>query len=248
MRAVRKDYFLDHDHSAYVDQWDWERVITTEQRNLVFLKETVRRIWKVLVGAEKFALEMFPKLKDPRYPNLPEELVFLHAEELLDTFPDLPRKQRETRILQKYPAVFIIGIGWPLKDGYPHEMRAADYDDWVTGTEAETGKETHGLNGDILVWNPVTRRRHELTSMGIRVTAETLKKQLEMSKQLDFLNLPYHRAILEDRIPLSIGGGIGQSRTLMLLLRKAHLGEVSVTVWPQILKEICAKHNIFALE
>ena len=248
MRAVRKDYFLDHDHSAYVDQWDWERVITAEQRNLEFLKETVRRIWKVLVGAEKFALEMFPKLKDPRYPNLPEELVFLHAEELLDTFPDLPRKQRETRILQKYPAVFIIGIGWPLKDGYPHEMRAADYDDWVTATEAETGKETHGLNGDILVWNPVTRRRHELTSMGIRVTAETLKKQLEMSKQLDFLNLPYHRAILEDRIPLSIGGGIGQSRTLMLLLRKAHLGEVSVTVWPQILKEICAKHNIFALE
>ena len=248
MRAVRKDYFLDHDHSAYVDQWDWERVITAEQRNPVFLKEVVRRIWKVLVGAEKFALEMFPKLKDPRYPDLPEELVFLHAEELLDTFPDLPRKQRETRILQKYPAVFIIGIGWPLKDGYPHEMRAADYDDWVTDTSAETGKPTHGLNGDILVWNYVTKRRHELTSMGIRVTAETLKKQLEMSRQLDFLNLPYHRAILEDRIPLSIGGGIGQSRTLMLLLRKAHLGEVSVTVWPQILKEICAKHNIFALE
>jgi aspartate--ammonia ligase len=248
MRAVRKDYFLDHDHSAYVDQWDWECAITAEQRNLTFLKEIVRRIWKVLVGAEKFALEMFPKLKDPRYPNLPEELVFLHAEELLDTFPDLPRKQRETRILQKYPAVFIVGIGWPLKDGYPHEMRAADYDDWVTDTSAETGKATHGLNGDILVWNYVTKRRHELTSMGIRVTAETLKKQLEMSKQLDFLNLPYHRAILEDRIPLSIGGGIGQSRTLMLLLRKAHLGEVSVTVWPQILKEICAKHNIFALE
>lgn len=248
MRAVRKDYFLDHDHSAYVDQWDWERVITADQRNLTFLKEVVRRIWKVLVGAEKFAIEMFPKLKDPRYPCLPEELVFLHAEELLDTFPDLPRKQRETRILQKYPAVFIVGIGWPLKDGYPHEMRAADYDDWVTDTSGETGKETHGLNGDILVWNHVTKRRHELTSMGIRVTAETLKKQLEMSKQLDFLNLPYHRAILEDRIPLSIGGGIGQSRTLMLLLRKAHLGEVSVTVWPQILKEICARHNIFALE
>jgi len=248
MRAVRKDYFLDHDHSAYVDQWDWERVITDGQRNTAFLKEVVRRIWKVLVGAEKFALEMFPKLKDPRYPNLPDELVFLHAEELLDTFPELPRKQRETRILQKYPAVFIIGIGWPLKDGYPHEMRAADYDDWVTDTSTETGKATHGLNGDILVWNYVTKRRHELTSMGIRVTAETLKKQLEMSRQLDFLNLPYHRAILEDRIPLSIGGGIGQSRTLMLLLRKAHLGEVSVTVWPQILKEICAKHNIFALE
>lgn len=248
MRAVRKDYFLDHDHSAYVDQWDWERVITAEQRSLNFLKAIVGKIWKVLVGAEKFALEMFPKLKDPRYPALPEELTFLHAEEILDMFPDLPRKQRETRILQKYPAVFIVGIGWPLKDGYPHEMRAADYDDWVVDTSAETGKPTHGLNGDILVWNSVTKRRHELTSMGIRVTAETLRKQLEMSKQLDFLNLPYHRAILEDRIPLSIGGGIGQARTLMLLLRKAHLGEVSVTVWPQKLKEICAAHNIFVLE
>ncbi len=127
-------------------------------------------------------------------------------------------------------------------------MRAADYDDWVTDTSKETGKETHGLNGDILVWNPVTKRRHELSSMGIRVTKETLKQQLELSKQTDFLRLPYHRAILEDKIPLSIGGGIGQSRTLMLLLRKAHLGEVSVTVWPKILKDICAKERIFVLE
>jgi aspartate--ammonia ligase len=248
MRAVRKDYFLDHDHSAYVDQWDWERVMTAEQRNLEFLKAIVRKIWKVMVGAEKFAIEMFPQLKDSRYPSLPEELIFLHAEEILEMYPDLPRKQRETAVLQKYPAVFIIGIGWPLKDGYPHEMRAADYDDWVTSTGAETGQITHGLNGDILVWNHVTQRRHELTSMGIRVTAETLRKQLELSKQLDFLKLPYHAAILQDRIPLSIGGGIGQSRTLMLLLRKAHLGEVSVTVWPEALKEICTKHNIFVLE
>ena len=126
MRAVRKDYFLDHDHSAYVDQWDWERTITSEQRNLEFLKSIVRKIWKVLVGAEKFAQEMFPELRNPRYPNLPEELTFLHAEELLDMYPNLPRKRRETVILQKHPAVFIIGIGWPLKDGYPHEMRAAD--------------------------------------------------------------------------------------------------------------------------
>lgn len=248
MRAVRKDYFLDHDHSAYVDQWDWERVMTVADRNLTFLKEVVSRIWKVIVGAEKFAQSLFPQLKDPRYPDLPEELTFLHAEEILDMFPTLPRKQRETEILQKYPAIFIIGIGWPLKDGYPHEMRAADYDDWVTDTSAETGKDTHGLNGDILVWNPVTRRRHELTSMGIRVTKETLKTQLEMSHQLDFMRLPYHRAILNDEIPLSIGGGIGQSRTLMLLLHKAHLGEVSVTVWPKVLKEMCAEKNIFVLE
>jgi aspartate--ammonia ligase len=248
MRAVRKDYFLDHDHSAYVDQWDWERAITPAQRKLDFLKAIVSKIWKVIVGAEQFALEMFPQLRDPRYPALPQDLIFLHAEEILELYPELPRKQRETAILQKYPAIFIIGIGWPLKDGYPHEMRAADYDDWVTDTSAETDQPTHGLNGDILVWNPVTRRRHELSSMGIRVTKETLRQQLELSKQTDFLRLPYHRAILEDRIPVSIGGGIGQSRTLMLLLRKAHLGEVSVTVWPKILKDICAKKNIFVIE
>jgi aspartate--ammonia ligase len=248
MRAVRKDYFLDHDHSCYVDQWDWERVITPEQRNLDFLKDIVRGIWKVLVGAEKFVLEMFPKLRDPRYPSLPEKLTFLHAEEILEMYPDLPRKQRETQVLQKYPAIFIIGIGWPLKDGLPHEMRAADYDDWITETRQQTGKDTHGLNGDILVWNPVTKRRHELTSMGIRVNADTLKKQLEMSGLLDFLKFPYHQGIVKSQIPLSIGGGIGVSRTLMLLLRKAHLGEVSVTVWPKILKEMCAKKNIFVLE
>ncbi len=250
MRAVRKDYFLDHDHSAYVDQWDWERVITAEQRNLDFLKAIVSKIWKVIVGAEKFAQSLFPQLRDSRYPDLPEKLTFLHAEELLEMYPDLPRKQRETAILQKYPAVFIVGIGWPLKDGYPHEMRAADYDDWITDTRNQTGnnKDTHGLNGDILVWNSVTKRRHELTSMGIRVTAETLKQQLTIAKQLDFMQLPYHKAILNNEIPLSIGGGIGQSRTLMLLLRKAHLGEVSVTVWPKILKQMCAGKNIFVLE
>jgi len=163
-------------------------------------------------------------------------------------YPNLPRKQRETAILQEHPAIFIIGIGWPLKDGYPHEMRAVDYDDWITDTGEETGKQTHGLNGDILVWNHVTQRRHELTSMGIRVTAETLKKQVEASKLQSLLKLPYHQAILHNQIPLSIGGGIGQSRTLMLLLRKAHLGEVSVTVWPNVLKEMCAKRKIFVLE
>ena len=248
MRAIRKDYFLDHDHSAYVDQWDWERVVTTEQRNLEFLKSVVRKIWKVLVGAEKFAQEMFPELRNSRYPNLPEELTFLHAEELLAMYPDLPRKRRETVILQKYPALFIIGIGWPLKDGYPHEMRAADYDDWVTDTSQQTHRDTHGLNGDILVWNHVTQRRHELSSMGIRVNAETLRKQLEMSNLLGNLKFPYHQGIVNNELPLSIGGGIGQSRTLMLLLRKAHLGEVSVTVWPKVLKEMCAKKNIFVLE
>jgi aspartate--ammonia ligase len=248
MRAIRKDYFLDHDHSAYVDQWDWERVMTGEQRNLEFLKSIVSRIWKVLVGAEKFAQEMFPELRNPRYPNLPEELTFLHAEELLAMYPDLPRKRRETVILQKYPALFIIGIGWPLEDGYPHEMRAADYDDWVTDTSSQTLRDTHGLNGDILVWNHVTQRRHELSSMGIRVNAQTLQRQLEMSNLLDNLRFPYHQRIMNEKLPLSIGGGIGQSRTLMLLLRKAHLGEISVTVWPKVLKEMCARKNIVVLE
>jgi len=248
MRAVRKDYFLDHDHSAYVDQWDWEKAITEDQRNLDFLKETVRKIWKAIKGAETHAQMLFPQLKTDKYPNLPDEIKFLHAEDILDMYPDLPRKQRETAVLQKYPAIFIIGIGWTLKDGYPHEMRAGDYDDWVTETRSEDGRLMHGLNGDILVWNPVTRRRHELTSMGIRVNAVTLRKQLEITGQVDWLKLPYHRAIIENEIPLSIGGGIGQSRTYMLLLRKAHLGEVSVTVWPKILKDICAKKNIHVLE
>ena len=248
MRAVRKDYFLDHDHSAYVDQWDWEKVIAADQRSLTYLKETVRKVWKVLVEAEKYIQDLFPQLRTPKYPNLPKELTFLHAEEILDMYPNLPRKARETEVLQKYPAIFIIGIGWTLKDGYPHEMRAADYDDWVTPTVSEAGKPMHGLNGDILVWNHVTKRRHELMSGGVRVNAETLKQQLELTGQQSFLNFPYHKAILNDEIPLSIGGGIGQSRTVMWLLKKAHLGEVSVTVWPKVLKEMCRKKNIHVIE
>jgi len=248
MRAVRKDYFLDHDHSAYVDQWDWELAITEEQRNLKFLREVVQKIWKVFKGAESHVQEIFPQLKSDKYPNLPDELTFIHAEEILERFSDMPRKQRETTTVQEYPAVFIIGIGWVLKDGYPHEMRATNYDDWVTETTSEDGKPMHGINGDILVWNPVTKRRHELTSMGIRVNKETLKQQLEISGQLDFLKLPYHQAILNDEIPLSIGGGIGQSRTFMLLLKKAHIGEVSATVWPKILKDMCKEKNIHLIE
>ena len=248
MRAVRKDYFLDHDHSAYVDQWDWELAINEEQRNLAFLREVVEKIWKVLTGAEKHIQERFPQLKTDQYPSLPEKLTFIHAEDILARYPDLPRKQRETAILQEYPAIFIYGIGWVLEDGYPHELRAADYDDWSTECRSSDGRPMHGLNGDILVWNPVTKRRHELTSMGVRVNADSLRQQLEIANQTDFLKLPYHRAILNGEIPLSIGGGIGQSRTYMLLLKKAHLGETSVTVWPKILKEMCKKKNIHILE
>jgi aspartate--ammonia ligase len=248
MRAVRKDYFLDHDHSAYVDQWDWELAINKEQRNLKFLKKVVEKIWKVIKGAEIHVQKLFPQLKTDKYPDLPDKLTFIHAEDILAKYPDLPRKQRETAIVQEHPAVFIYGIGWTLKDGYPHELRAADYDDWVTDTSAETGQETHGLNGDILVWNPVTKRRHELTSMGIRVNADTLKLQLEITNQLHFMKLPYHQGVLNNQLPLSIGGGVGQSRTFMIILKKAHIGEVSATVWPKVLKDMCHKKNIHVIE
>lgn len=198
-------------------------------------------------AAPASAREQFPALRDPRYPELPEELVFIHAEELLERYPDLPRKQRETAILQEHPAVFIVGIGHPLADGLPHELRAVDYDDWITPTIAKDGVQYHGLNGDILVWNPVTRRRHELSSMGIRVTKETLRAQCELADALDLLEQPYHRMILDDEVPLSIGGGIGQARTYMYLLRTAHLGEVTVSVWPEELQRICAERNIHVL-
>ena len=249
MRAVRKDYFLDHDHSCYVSQWDWELHITEDQRNLKFLKNVVEKLWKVIKGADTFIRKTFPQLNTDKYPEIPDKLTFIHAEEILDKYPNLPRKQRENKILQDYsPALFIIGIGYPLEDGYPHEMRAADYDDWITPIVSENGKQTHGINGDILVWNPVTKRRHELSSMGIRVNSESLKKQLELSGQLDFLKYQYHQGIINNTIPLSIGGGIGQSRTFMYILRKAHIGEVETSVWPKILKDMCKKKNIHILD
>jgi aspartate--ammonia ligase len=247
MRAVRKDYFLDHDHSAYVDQWDWERVISADQRSLAYLRETVEKIWRVLKGAESFVHESYPKLKGG-YPDMSDRVEFFHAEDVLEMYPNLPRKERETALLKEHPAVFIIGIGWVLKNGHPHEMRAADYDDWVTETRSADGRPMHGLNGDILVWNPVTKRRHELSSMGVRVDASSLRKQLELSGQLDSLRFEYHKGIVSGRLPLSIGGGIGQSRTMMLILKKAHLGEVSVSVWPQVLKDMCDRKNIHVLE
>ncbi len=248
MRAVRKDYFLDHDHSSYVDQWDWERVIKPEDRNLDTLCEVVSGIWRVFKETEQTLLAEFPQLRESNTPELPDELVFIHAEEILDMYPDLPRKQRETAILQRYPAVFIIGIGWTLEDGYPHEMRAADYDDWVTPTVTKDGKLMHGLNGDILVWNEVTQRRHELSSMGVRVTKETLQQQLMITGQEKFMKMPYHQMVLNDEIPQAIGGGIGQSRVYSYLLRKAALGECSVTVWPDQLHDVCNDKNIQLLK
>lgn len=248
MHAIRKDYFLDHDHSAFVDQWDWESVIRAEDRNLEYLTAVVQRIWRVLKRAEQRVRELFPALETSGHPELPEKITFIHAEELLERYPDLSRKDRETAALQEHPALFIYGIGWPLADGLPHELRAADYDDWASEVRSPDGRLTHGLNGDILVLNPVTGRRHELSSMGIRVDAASLRKQLEMSEQLDLLRHDYHQAILKGDLPPSIGGGIGQSRTYMLLLGKAHIGEVSVSVWPEILKDMCRRRNIHVLE
>ncbi|MBP1633375.1 MAG: aspartate-ammonia ligase [Acidobacteria bacterium] len=202
----------------------------------------------MILGARRQLEAVFPQYRDDPYGDIPEELMFVHAEELLDTYPDLPPTERENAILREHPAVFVIGLGYPLAGGHPHEMRAADYDDWATDTSSQTGRTTHGLNGDIVVWDPVARRRHELTSMGIRVTKETLVEQLEMAGQVENLQLPYHQAILRDRAPLTIGGGIGQARTHMYLLRKAHVGEVSVGVWPRQLREMCAERNIRLLE
>lgn len=248
MRGVRTDSFLDHDHSAYVDQWDWEQVIGEEHRNLGYLTSVVERIWKVIRGAERFILARYPALSAAGVPELPEELYFVHAEDLYARYPRLSPRERESELLREHPAVFLYGIGWPLGDGRPHEPRPPDYDDWITETTAQDGRRMHGLNGDLLVWNPVTGRRHELSSMGIRVDRESLQRQLDLTDQIDLLHFPYHQGVVRGTLPLSIGGGIGQSRTFMLLLRKAHLGEVSVAVWPKVFRDMCAQRRIHILE
>mmetsp|Transcript_21672 Transcript_21672/g.31540 ORF Transcript_21672/g.31540 Transcript_21672/m.31540 type:complete len:389 (-) Transcript_21672:73-1239(-) len=250
MKAIRTGYFLDHDHSATVSQFDWEKAISRDQRTVTYLKETVRGIWSAVVAAEKKVREFFPDLVQ-RMPQsqLPEELHFMHAEELLAQYPDLPRKERETVILQEHKAIFLIGIGWTLNDGFPHEMRASDYDDWSTcnGVRGPDGEEYHGINGDILVWNSVTQRRHELTSMGIRVDAPELHFQLNLSGQTDFASFPYHSQLLNNEYPSAIGGGIGLERLYMLLLGKAHIGEVSCTPWPDVMFEMCEELGITLL-
>lgn len=244
MRALRKDDSMDHDHSVYVDQWDWEQTIRSQDRNLIFLRKTVEIIWKVLKGAEERVCSLFPQFHGFPYPGLPDKLAFVHAEELFERYPDLPPLQRESELLKENPAIFVFGLGWPLEDGAPHEHRAADYDDWSTETRSEGGRIMHGLNGDLVVWNPVTNCRHELMSGGIRVTKESLKKQLVLTGQENLLKMPYHQAVFNHELPLSIGGGIGQSRTHMLLLRKAHIGEVSLSVWSKKLRQDLLLRNV----
>ena len=225
MDAVRKDEAIDEIHSIYVDQWDWEKIITKQQRTIPYLKEVVRKIYSAILRAQQALRSEFPQL---RY-SLPKKIRFIHAEELEALYPDLTPQQREKRITQKYGAVFIIGIGHPLRSGRPHDLRAADYDDWSTKTA--DGK--RGLNGDIIVWDPVRKEALELSSMGIRVDKESLMAQLTMMGLEERKRLKFHRGIIEDKIPLSIGGGIGQSRLCMLLLEKAHIGEVQSSVWPE---------------
>lgn len=248
MRAIRKDYFLDSNHSCYVDQWDWELAIRNEQRTLDYLTSVVKKIWAVIKDAEKYLRSKYRELIDSGITELPEELYFIHAEELLARFPNLPRKERENAILQEHQAVFIYGIGWELSNGFPHELRASDYDDWSTPTVVKGDQQMHGLNGDILVWNHILHTRHELSSMGVRVDGNALKLQLALCDQSSWASKSYHKQILEDVLPLSIGGGIGQSRVFQILLQKAHIGEVSVAIWPDYHKAQCRELGIPLLE
>lgn len=229
MNAIRSDEELGNLHSLYVDQWDWERVMTNEERNIDYLKEIVQRIYAALVRTEYMVYEMFPTIK----PILPQRIFFIHADDLLRKYPTLTPKEREDEICREYGAVFIIGIGCTLSNGEKHDGRAPDYDDW--STVAENGQT--GLNGDLLVWNEILNRSVELSSMGIRVNREALLRQLKVSNAEDRSNLYFHQRLLNNELPLSIGGGIGQSRLCMFYLRKAHIGEIQASIWPDDMRK-----------
>ncbi len=236
MNAIRPGESLDNLHSLYVDQWDWERVITEQDRTLGFLKEIVSKIYEVIKRTEFHVYDQYPFIE----PELPEAITFIHAEELQQMYPELKPQQRETEFVRQHKAVFIIGIGGPLADGRPHDGRAPDYDDWTT----ETGLGRRGLNGDILVWNSLLGCAFELSSMGIRVDRPALLRQLELTGMQARKELYFHRRLLDGELPLSIGGGIGQSRLCMYYLRKAHIGEVQASIWPAEMVEACRSHNI----
>ena len=236
MNALRPDEELDNLHSIYVDQWDWEKVIRPEDRNLDFLKRTVRRIYEAVKVTENKLYVEFPQL----VPALPDDIFFIHAEQLLQRYPNLSPKERENAIVREYKAVFIIGIGGKLSDGSIHDGRAADYDDWSTPNS--DGFE--GLNGDILLWNPVLESAFEISSMGIRVDPEAMRRQLKERGQEWKEDLYFHRRLLAGELPCTIGGGIGQSRLCMYLLRKAHIGEIQSSIWPESLREACHKAGI----
>lgn len=236
MNALRPDEELDNIHSIYVDQWDWEKVILPQQRTLGFLKQTVRRIYEAIKVAENKVYVEFPEIK----PQLPEDILFIHSEELRRMYPDMSPKGRENEIVRRHGAVFVMGIGHPLDDGELHDGRAADYDDWSTVNE----EGFHGLNGDILLWNPVIESAFEVSSMGIRVDPEAMRRQLGMRGEEHKASLDFHRKLLEGQLPQTIGGGIGQSRLCMYLLRKAHVGEVQSSIWPEAMRRECVEAGI----
>ena len=233
MNAIRADEELDNLHSLYVDQWDWEAVIRKEDRTVAFLKNVVERIYAAIrrTETEYLTCETYPQIK----PFLPEKIHFIHAEELLAMYPDKTPKEREDAICEKYGAIFIIGIGGKLANGEKHDGRAPDYDDW--STIGENG--LAGLNGDILIWYPVLGRSFELSSMGIRVDKESLLRQLKIEGKEDRKQLYFHQQLLNDKLPLSIGGGIGQSRLCMVLLHKGHIGEIQASIWPDDMRKAC---------
>ena len=233
MNAIRADEELDNLHSLYVDQWDWEAVITQEERTLSYLKNVVERIYAAILRTEYLTCETYKEIK----PFLPRKIHFIHSEELLQLYPNLSPKEREDAICKKYGAVFIIGIGGKLSDGKKHDGRAPDYDDWSTVADDCRA----GLNGDILIWYPVLERSFELSSMGIRVDQEALLRQLKLEGKEDRKQLFFHRQLLDGRLPLSIGGGIGQSRLCMVMLHKAHIGEIQASIWPDDMRAECAQ-------
>jgi aspartate--ammonia ligase len=232
MNAIRPDDDIDAIHSIYVDQWDWELVMPPASRTVDYLKFIVKRLYRVLKRTEFLVSEMFPPCK----VQLPEHITFIHAEEALQRYPSLNPVERERALAREYGAVFIIGIGHPMSDGTLHGGRAPDYDDWSTATV----NGYHGLNGDIIVWDHVRNDSMELSSMGIRVDQETLMRQLQMRNALDRKDLYWHKRLLEGQFPQTIGGGIGQSRICMILLKKAHIGEVQASVWPPHVHEEAA--------
>lgn len=225
MKAIRADEDLDSIHSLFVDQFDWERVITKEDRTIEFLKSIVCKIYETILETEALVGQKYPKIECV----LPETIHFIHTEELAELYPTLTPKEREHELCKKYGAVFLIGIGADLAEGGPHDGRAPDYDDWTT----ETDKGFKGLNGDILVWNPVLEASFELSSMGIRVDKKALMLQLKIRNCQERATRMFHKLLLEDKLPLSIGGGIGLSRLCMLLLRKMHIGEISPSIWSE---------------
>jgi aspartate--ammonia ligase len=239
MNAIRPDEELTNIHSLYVDQWDWERVIVKKERNLDFLKKIVRKIYSVLIQTEYYVCDNYPQIE----PRLPEEITFIHSEELAAQYPNLTPREREMKAAKEFGAIFVIGIGGMLPEGIIHDGRAPDYDDWTTATV----NGYKGLNGDIIIWNPILQSSFEISSMGIRVDKEALLKQLEIRNLNERKELQWHKMLLNDELPLTIGGGIGQSRLCMYFLRKAHIGEIQSSIWPANMIETCRKNGIHLL-